>query len=221
MTSSTIAQPCDRRLRDRLIALWPLKLFGGLAISAGFFCGYFLLQHVRVFPLHVMPASRLDRWIGFHPDFAWVYVSLWLYMSIVPWLMCNREELLMFARSLGAICLAGLLIFAIWPTAVARPTPAATDSALFRSLVRYDGTANACPSLHVTFAIFSALCIGEAVPRIDAGWMMRVGSWCWCAAIVYATLATKEHVVVDVLAGIPCGIGAWLLHRHARNTAAV
>jgi membrane-associated phospholipid phosphatase len=37
----------------------------------------------------------------------------------------------------------------------------------------------------------------------------------WCIGVVYSALATRQHVAVDVLAGLALGaLAAWLSWRH-------
>ncbi|MGC4060289.1 MAG: phosphatase PAP2 family protein [Aquabacterium sp.] len=68
-----------------------------------------------------------------------------------------------------------------------------------------DAAGNACPSLHVATAVFSALWLEWSVPRTPKS---RIFRWCnlaWCAGIAYSTLATKQHVAVDVACGALLG----------------
>ena len=78
-----------------------------------------------------------------------------------------------------------------------------------------DAAGNACPSLHVAFAVFSGMWLERVLKAIRASWVLRVLNVAWCAGITYATLATKQHVVVDVVAGALLGgiVGAIGLSR--------
>ena len=65
------------------------------------------------------------------------------------------------------------------------------------------------PSLHAGLATYSAL-YGQALlaPR-RSGWLLAIGLTAWVLAILYATLATKQHWAVD----LPPAIGlAWVAH---------
>ena len=35
---------------------------------------------------------------------------------------------------------------------------------------------------------------------------MLIFNWTWCTGIIYSTLATRQHVAVDVLAGLMLGV---------------
>jgi len=74
-----------------------------------------------------------------------------------------------------------------------------------------DASGNACPSLHVATAIFSGIWLNHLLRRFGAPLWILICNWTWCIAIVYSTLATRQHVAVDVLAGLVLGVlAAWL-----------
>jgi hypothetical protein len=194
----------------RLALYWPFKLVVGGAISMAFFSGYFLLQRFPVFPVTQMPVTALDRLVGFHPHATLLYLSLWLYIPISPWLADSKRDLLAYSSVLTAMCMVGLVVFFLWPTAVSRPAVDNSQPLIFRGLVWVDGPNNACPSLHAAFAVFSAMCNHRTLRRLgDRRWLC-LANWCWCAGILYATLATRQHVVVDLLAGSAHACLGWV-----------
>jgi len=190
----------------------PLKLAGTLLFVGVFFVGYFVLLNHPVRPVTVMPSLALDRAIGFHPWTLLLYGSLWFYVPLPPMLLARRRDLFAYAGAAAALAVVGLAVFLFWPTAV---PPAEIDWAQypgFEGLKQLDASGNACPSLHVAFAVFTALAL-ERIFRIMGGrGVMRLINALWCVGIVYSTLATKQHVVLDVLAGVALGVaamGAW------------
>ncbi len=68
-----------------------------------------------------------------------------------------------------------------------------------------DASGNACPSLHVAFAVFTAVWFGHLLRQMKAGGLARSLNWLWCAGILYSTIATRQHVALDVLAGAVLG----------------
>jgi membrane-associated phospholipid phosphatase len=187
-------------LGPRLKAHWRFKLVAGPIIVIAFFIGYFLLLDFPVFPVREMPATALDRLIAFQPRALVLYLSLYLYIAVVPWLLDNKRDLIACCLASSGLCLVGLVIFLFWPTAIPRP-----DSAAYRPLIAIDGPGNACPSLHAAFAVFSASCIDRLVRHLGDRGLARSLSWLWCLGILFATLATKQHVAVDLLAGTVLG----------------
>jgi membrane-associated phospholipid phosphatase len=188
-----------------------LKAIGTMACLALFFAAYFYVLRHPAFAPTVLPLTRVDRWIGFHPLALPLYVSLWVYVSLVPAFMPSRAALYRYAIAMISMCAIGLAIFYAWPTAV--PAPAADwqhDRGL-RLLKDIDATGNACPSLHVAAAVLSAVWSHRVLRSFDAPRWLLAGTWVWCAAIVYSTLALRQHVALDAAAGLALGaLTAWL-----------
>lgn len=182
-----------------------LKGIGTTLFIGVFFAAYFYLLKEPAFLVTVMPITRLDRLIGFMPQALPVYLSLWVYVSLPPALLATRRELYGYALSMTATCLAGLIVFYCWPTAV----PAAQiDWALYPDmdfLKSMDASGNACPSLHVTTAVFSGIWLHRLLRRFGAPLWILIVNCTWCIGIVYSTLATRQHVALDVLAGLALG----------------
>jgi len=190
-------------LGARLTAHWRFKLTAGAIFVIAFFTGYFLLLDFHLFPVREMPVTALDRLIAFQPGALPLYLSLYLYIPLAPWLLDNKRDLNACCLALSGLGLVGLVIFLFWPTAIPRP-----DSAAYRPLIAIDKPGNACPSLHAAFAVFSAFCVDRLARHLGDRGLARSLSWLWCLGILYATLATKQHVAVDLGAGTALG-AAW------------
>ncbi|MGA8007874.1 MAG: phosphatase PAP2 family protein [Thiomonas sp.] len=193
------------------------KAIGTTASTWIFFIGYFyLLQHPRI-PATVMPMTSVDRWIGLQPWTLPFYLSLWVYVSLPAALMSSRREVVAYGLRIGTLCVIGLGIFYLWPTAV--PTDH-VDWALhpsFDILRGKDASGNACPSLHVATAVFTALWLDWMAPKLGFGKRLRSCNVLWCALIVFSTMATKQHVLVDVIFGAALGVAvAWATRPRAR-----
>lgn len=177
-----------------------------MAFTLVFFLGYVYLLRNPAFPVATMPHTALDRLIDFQPLALPVYLSLWVYVSMPPILMLTRREIVEFGVWIGALCIVGLSIFYYWPNAV---PPANIDWALYPGMAflkGVDAAGNACPSLHVATAVFAGLWVHRLLPRVANSLAVRWFNAIWCVAIAYSTLATKQHVAVDVFAGIALGL---------------
>jgi len=83
-----------------------------------------------------------------------------------------------------------------------------------------DAAGNACPSLHVATAVFSGFWLHWLLPTVGLGGRTRLTSAVWCTAIAYSTMATKQHVALDVAAGAALGFTlAWLSRASTRQLA--
>jgi membrane-associated phospholipid phosphatase len=171
-----------------------------------FFFAYFLVLHHPLFPVTTMPLTALDRLIRFRPEALPLYLSLWFYVSLVPALLMDRRELVSYILAVGGMSIIGLGIFLRWPTTVFWPDADWSQHPAFAFLQSVDASGNACPSLHVAFAMFTAIWLNRLLRQIDAGCGVRALNWLWCLGILYSTVAIRQHVALDVLAGAGLGV---------------
>lgn len=202
------------RVRSIVTMHFWFKCFGTTGFTFMFFLAYvFLLKH-PTYPVTIVPATALDRLIGVEPLALPLYLSLWLYVSLPPMLMTTRQAIVEYSIWIGSLCLAALTIFYFWPSAV--PT-AHIDWGRYPGMAFLKGidtAGNACPSLHVATAIFSWFWLNSRLRALRLGHSARIFNTCWCAAIVYSTMATKQHMALDVAAGIGLAlVFAWAFGR--------
>lgn len=190
-----------RRLRTHTIA----KMLATMLGIGAFFVAYFWVLRHPFFPPTLMPLTALDRLIELQPGFLPLYFSLWLYVSIAPALLGSGRELASYGVGALAISVIGLGLFMLWPTATppfALGGPVPPSMQFLRDV---DLAANACPSMHVAFAVFTALWLARLLGEMRTGLALQAFSAVWCTGIVYSTLATRQHVLLDVLAGAALG----------------
>lgn len=182
------------------------KMFGTMGFTLVFFLAYLYLLRHPAGPVSLIPTTWPDRLIGFQPAALPVYLSLWCYVSLPPILMLRRQEIIAYGWRIGGLCLAGLAIFYFWPNAIA---PAQIDWHRYPEvafLKSVDSAGNACPSLHVATAVFSALWLHWRMRLLRLGSAVQWLNLAWCVAIAYSTMAVKQHVALDVLAGTLLGL---------------
>ena len=191
-----------RRVPSIVTTHFWFKCFGTMGFTFLFFVAYvYLLKH-PAYPVTIIPATVLDRLIGVEPFALPFYLSLWLYVSLPPMLMTTRQAIVEYGKWIGSLCLVALTIFYFWPTAI---PPAHVNWARYPGMAflkGMDAAGNACPSLHVATAVFSWFWLNRRLHELGLGRGARTFSACWCGAIVYSTMATKQHMALDVAAGI-------------------
>lgn len=187
-----------------------LKVIGICAFMWLFFVAYFHVLRNPVHPVTAMPLTPLDDWIAFVPAAFWVYVSLWFYVGIAPGLLPSVRALLGYGAWIAALCAAGLLCFWLWPTAVPSQAhqldPAVADHPGFALLRGVDAAGNACPSLHVATASFTAMWIHRQLAAAGAPRALQALNLTWLLLIAWSTVAVRQHVVLDVVAGAALGV---------------
>jgi membrane-associated phospholipid phosphatase len=183
-----------------------LKLVGTTAWTWAFFIGYFYLLRHPAQPVFVMPLTALDQLIPFQPNALAAYLSLWLYVGVAPGLQLNFRELIAYGAWAAGLCATGLMLFYFWPTAVPPLAFDIADYPGFRVLQGVDAAGNACPSMHVAIALFTAIWVEHLLRGAGAPLALRVLNAAWFAAIAWSTVAVKQHVVLDVVAGALLGV---------------
>ncbi len=184
---------------------FPLTVLWTTLLTGLFFVGYFFVQRHPAFAPIMMPRTALDLMIPFQPAALVAYVSLWIYVGVGPGLQRTVADFAAYGLWLSGLCAAGLAIFYFWPTQVPAPILTPTSFPGFAMLHRVDQTSNACPSMHVAVAIFTAIRIGDVLRSMRTPVAMRVLNVVWFVAIAYSTLAIKQHVALDVAAGALVG----------------
>jgi membrane-associated phospholipid phosphatase len=186
-----------------------------------FWDGYFRLEHIAHPSVTQMPALAVDRMIPFTPGAAFIYVSQFVTMPLVIWLMTSRRQLLRCCSGLLLLIGVSFLVFYCWPTAVARPEVVPGRFFIYDLVVGADQNRNACPSLHAAFGVFTAGCAWEVFQGWKhSRWLIGM-SWVWTAAILASTLLIKQHVFLDLLAGSLLGIMSWwFVGKISRRTTA-
>jgi len=191
---------------------WLLKTVGISAFITVFFIAYFRLLKAPIFPVTVMPVTWLDHVIAFNPYALVIYLSLWIYVPIAPIAIADKRKLYALGWEAGGVAIVGLGIFLFFPTMIPTLPIDWARYPGFEFLKTVDAAGNACPSLHVAFAVFTALRFDETLRELRARAVLHVGNWAWALGIVYSTLAIKQHVAVDAYAGTLLGVVGGQLH---------
>ena len=159
---------------------------------------YILPSRLELRPAITLDRSFIDAWVPFLGWTIWVYLSEYPLMVLAIWLGTDDRERsrLFYAFILAATI--GLVIFVLWPTAVARESPGSDGltGLLWRWLYSVDTPANALPSLHVANTCLAA----ARLWRCCGAW--RIMAPVWALLIVLSTLTTKQHYAIDIAGGV-------------------
>lgn len=195
------SSPRYRSALAQLRAHFWLKLVGTTAFVWIFFVAYLQTLKFPAFPVHQMPTTAIDDAVAFIPETIFIYGTLWLYVSLPHGFLATRRQLYLYGAAIGTVCLIGLACFYFWPTAVPPNRHFWTARPDLDFLAGIDAAGNACPSLHVATAVFSGIWMHAILARFGAPHSLRLINQLWCLGIIVSTLTTKQHVLLDVLAG--------------------
>ena len=157
----------------------------------------------------------IDRAIPFLPWTISIYFLCYLFW-IANYIICARQEKRLAYRFLCADCLSKcvcLACFLIFPTTNIRP--AVEGGGIWNELMRFlyqaDAADNLFPSIHCLVSWFCY--IGIRGKRNIPLWY-RCFSCLAAFAVFFSTLATKQHVIVDVIGGVVLAEVCYLITGH-------
>jgi membrane-associated phospholipid phosphatase len=149
--------------------------------------------------VHV-PALALDRALPLVPSWAIVYGSLYMFLIVLPVLVVRQEEHV--RRTVSAylfVWITAYVCFLLYPTVAPRPPKIAGGGGFalwgLRSLYGADPPYNCFPSLHVAHSFVSALTCYRVNRKVGGFTILSA------ALVALSTLFTKQHYVLDVIAG--------------------
>ncbi len=186
MVTQSLARPY--RVPASMVVLFALVPFH-ILIPAFFPPG---IRHV--------PELALDRAWPLVPVWAIVYGALYLFLILLPIFVVRPDELI--RRTVYAYLLiwitAYVVFFVVYPTAAPRPDVVIGEGFAvwgLRALYSADPPINCLPSLHVAHAFVSALAVSRVHRRL--GIIALISG----TLVALSTLFTKQHYVLDVIAG--------------------
>lgn len=146
------------------------------------------------------PALAFDRALPLIPSWALIYGALYLFLILLPIFVVRQEEHI--RRTVDAyllIWITAYAVFILYPTAAPRPDTFIGEGFAvwgLQALYASDPPYNCFPSLHVAHSFVSALTVYRLHRHL--GIIALV-----CAALVaLSTLFTKQHYILDVIAGV-------------------
>ena len=149
--------------------------------------------------LHV-PELAWDRVVPLQPAWALVYASLYLFLILLPVFVVRQQEHI--RRTVSAylmVWMAAYFCFFVFPTVAPRPTEVIGQGFAIwglRLLYSADPPYNCFPSLHVAHSFVSGLTVYRVHSELGIAASL-------CATLVaVSTLYSKQHYLLDVIAGI-------------------
>ncbi len=168
----------------------------------------FIPELTRGRTLHV-PELALDRVVPLRSTWALIYGSLYLFVIVLPVFVVRQDE--QIRRTVLAyliVWITAYVCFLVYPTVAPRPAKVIGEGFGvwgLRFLYSADPPYNCFPSIHVAHSFVSAL----TCYRVHRGVGIAAG---FCAALIgVSTLYTKQHYVLDVIAGIVLAGVAYLV----------
>jgi membrane-associated phospholipid phosphatase len=154
-----------------------------------------------------VPALWLDTAIPFLPTSVWIYLSQYMLAFCAIW--CAPDDRTRTAAFYGMLLASAIaaVIFIAFPTELPRR---AVEGPVWKTLYALDVPGNCFPSLHAAMAAISAWAL------MSAGKLWKAAAPLWGALIVFSTLSTKQHVVLDIAGGLVLALVCNVLIRQSK-----
>ncbi len=153
--------------------------------------------------------TAFDRKIPFVPQFALIYFSTYIFV-VQPFIILSKaNQFYWMLASFASISIIASLIHALVPSKIERRENLDTGNLSGWLLGQFQKTCK-------PYGNFPSMHVGLSVPVVAANFLVGgVGigslSLLWAILIALSTLFTKQHYILDVLAGIFCGIVIFFL----------
>lgn len=187
--------------------------FSALWVAAGAVL-YLGSNHFPLRPAQLLPMTSWDLAIPFLPWTVWIYASeIFLYFAVYIFSrdLVNANK---YLYSIFFLQTSSVIIFWLWPTVYPReqfpipPNTALWTADALRDLRNVDTPVNCLPSLHVSSCFLSSFVYLDEQREKFAFFLI------WSIAIAGSTLTTKQHYLIDVIAGIGMAVVVYLIfHR--------
>ncbi|MDO5409198.1 MAG: phosphatase PAP2 family protein [Lachnospiraceae bacterium] len=152
---------------------------------------------------HYNISSPIDDLVPFMPQFIIVYFGCFIFWAVNYCMIArlDKEHVYRFFTADFYARLACLIIFVLFPTTNTRPELVGNDffTWCMRFLYQVDAPTNLFPSIHCMTSWFCYIGIRnkKGIPL----WYQRF-SGIMAIAVFISTLALRQHVLIDVIAGV-------------------
>lgn len=181
------------------------RLSVGFIVCIWIVAPYLLLQQFSLYEVIWLQPNALDHMVpiepnGIYPYFLFYFFLLWAFLA------APIQRFITYLKAISLVVLISHLSFFFFPTGVSREVLAGVDMpSLYKWLISWENPRNCLPSLHASLTTL-AICV-----LWEKGRLVRVVTIVLGCLIFWSALAIRQHLTIDLIAGIVLGIIAWLL----------
>jgi membrane-associated phospholipid phosphatase len=153
--------------------------------------------------------TRFDDLIPFVPGMALVYLSGFILGNMAYVILGFSENFPLVAIGYGIQGVVSIVFYILYPCRVRRYeefVPQSISGYLLSAFQRASKPFNSFPSMHMSFCLFCAYSVW-GFASLGQGVVLTA----WAVMVALSTLLTKQHYVVEVIAGAALGTGTYLL----------
>jgi len=161
---------------------------------------YLVPNHLQLFPPRQLWWTPVDSAVPFLPGTVWIYFSDYLLVAVAFMLQGSWPAVRRYVKTYFALLVVGAFIHLFWPTVFPRewfPLDGGSTSARALGTLRGVDAATSCmPSMHVAGSYLAAFALWRHRPAVFGAFLL------WATAVAASTLTTKQHYLVDIVAGL-------------------
>lgn len=216
MKSETVPDSAEERCMDGR-AVWralarPYRVTPSMILLVCYVPFYVFIAEWASGGVVYVPELALDGLFPVVPAWSLVYGALYLFLIVLPVIVIQQEELI--RRTVWAylaVWTVAYACFLVYPTVAPRPEEVAGQGFAawgLRFLYDSDPPHNCFPSLHVAHSFVSALACQRVHRRLG------LVALSFASLVAVSTLFTRQHYIVDVVAGVLLALAAtWFFYR--------
>lgn len=152
--------------------------------------------------------TRLDRAVPIIPEAIWPYAIYYVLVMMPLFAVRRIRELSEVLTAYLVVTVSAWIVYALWPVRMEYPHLVCGGHFSCEVLLRLwamDMGVNVMPSLHAAHSALAAVIFytyrNKAWPLIALG----------AAAVSVSAVLTRQHYILDILAGLALSLGAWFL----------
>ncbi len=182
------------------------RVFSGIILVIWILAPYVLLQQFAIREIWWLQPTAFDNAIPINFHSLWFYYTFYLLLGVVG-LFIERPVYLRYLYVIGWTTMVAHMIFLLIPNGLSRMEIHLPDAPVYYHwLATCDAPRNAFPSLHVALSVVAGIA-ACASKRFNLA--AKIGVILWILGIIWSTIALRQHVIIDGIAGTAIAIIVW------------
>jgi membrane-associated phospholipid phosphatase len=184
------------------------RAFSGIILVIWILAPYVLLQQFAIRDIWWLQPTAFDYAIPINFHSLWFYYTFYLLLGVVG-LSIERPVYLRYLYVIGWTTMVAHMIFLLIPNGLTRIEIHLPDAPVYYHwLANCDAPRNAFPSLHVALSVVAGI---AACSSARFNLAARTGVILWILGIIWSTIALRQHVIIDGIAGAFIASIVWLI----------
>jgi len=176
----------------------------GFIVCIWILAPYLLLQQFSLYSVFWLEESSIDKHVPVNLNAVYIYFSYY-FLLIIAGYATSDKIFVRFLKAVSMVALVSHLCFFFFPTGLSRDSIDIQNApALYEWLVKWEKPRNCLPSLHASLSILCSLAL------FQRNKLLGILAAFWTLAILWSALALRQHITIDLAAGVLLASTVWL-----------